>query len=275
MVTITPRNVAFDLDPTKAATWLDGSREKTLFLNALSLMFPPGERFFVAAVLAERGKIDDPTLATEVKAFCRQEGYHTREHLAYNAALTSVGIDADRLERELSDYLAWTKATLPRGSALLTTCALEHFTAIMAHEVLEHPEYLAGADAAYARMWTWHALEECEHKAVAFDVFRTASRRDGRRNERAEWGRMASMFATTSGFLRYMTKHCVALMRVQGLARSPISWLRLLWYVFGYPGILRRIAVPYLRYYAPGFHPNQIDDRRALERTQRTVATWA
>jgi predicted metal-dependent hydrolase len=248
--------------------WLDRSPEKTLFLNALSILFPPGERFFIAAVLANRDKVSDPRLKRDVKAFCQQEAYHTREHVAYNKALNAF-VDATKLERELTEYLEWVKKTLPEGGALLVTCALEHFTAIMAHALLEDPDYLKGALPDYERMWTWHALEECEHKAVAFDVFRATVRGPFR-----EYRRILVMWLTTITFLQYIGKHCVALMRAQGLAKKPASWAKLLWYVFGSPGVLRRIIPPYLRYYNPGFHPNDIDDREALARTRTLVLSW-
>lgn len=266
--TITPRNLDFGLDEAHAMDWLDKSPEKTLFLNALSILFPPGERFFIASVLANRDKVTDPRLKADVKAFCQQEAYHTREHVAYNKALNTF-VDADKLERELTDYLDWVKKTLPEGGPLLATCALEHFTAIMAHALLEDPNYIKGALPDYARMWTWHALEECEHKAVAFDVFRATMRGPLR-----EYRRMLVMWLTTITFFEFIAKHVVALMRAQGLAKKPSSWAKLLWYVFGYPGIMRRIAGPYLRYYNPKFHPNDIDDSTALGRTRELVLSW-
>ena len=118
-------------------------------------------------------------------------------------------------------------------------------------------------------MWTWHALEECEHKAVAFDVFRATMRGPLR-----EVRRGIVMWITTLTFLQFIAKHCIALMRAQGLAKKPASWAKLLWYVFGSPGVLRRIIPPYLRYYHPRFHPNDIDDRAALARTRELVAAW-
>jgi predicted metal-dependent hydrolase len=266
--TITPRNIDFALNEAHAMDWLDESPEKTLYLNALSILFPPGERFFIASVLANRDKVTDPRLKADVKAFCQQEAYHTREHVAYNKALNTF-VDADKLERELTEYLDWVKKTLPDGGPLLATCALEHFTAIMAHALLEDRNYVKGALPDYERMWTWHALEECEHKAVAYDVFRATMRGPLR-----EYRRMLVMWLTTITFVQYIGKHVIALMRAQGLAKSPVSWAKLLWYVFGYPGIMRRIAIPYLRYYNPKFHPNDIDDSAALKRTRQLVAAW-
>ena len=264
---ITPRNVDFELDKTRAANWLDGSPEKTLFLNALSILFPPGERFFINAVLSRRDKITDPKLKAEVKAFVQQEAYHTREHVAYNEALNTL-VDADKLDRELTEYLDWVKKTLPEGGTLLATCALEHFTAIMAHALLSNDSDLKGADADYARMWTWHALEECEHKAVAFDVYLATM---GRKHE---FRRIAVMALTTITFFKFIGKHCIELMRAQKLAKKPLSWAKLAWFVFGSPGIMRRILPAYLQYYRPGFHPNDLDDRAELARTRELIAAW-
>src|SRR5690606_34332316 len=59
----------------------------------------------------------------------------------------------------------------PKSFALSGTIALEHFTALLADSVLREPRVSAGAEPHYAAIWRWHALEETEHKAVAFDVW--------------------------------------------------------------------------------------------------------
>ena len=86
---------------------------------------------------------------------------------------------------------------------------------------------------------------------------------------------MASMLAATSSFLHLMAKYCIALVRALGIAKNPISWVRFIWYVFVYTGIMCRIALPYLRYFSTSYHPNDLDDRSALEKTRRIAATWA
>ena len=53
--------------------------------------------------------------------------------------------------------------------------ALEHFTAILAHELLADPRHLAGADRETADLWRWHACEEIEHKGVAYDTWLNAT----------------------------------------------------------------------------------------------------
>jgi hypothetical protein len=90
-----------------------------------------------------------------------------------------------------------------------------------------------------------------------------------------EYRRMLVMYLTTLTFLRFIAKHCIALMRAQGLAKNPASWAKLLWNVFVSPGLMRRIVPAYLRYYSPSFHPSDLDDRAALSRTRELIASWS
>ena len=267
-VNITPRNIDFELDHAHINDWLAGSKEKTLFMNALSMLFPVGERFFIHAVNGHRQFVTDPKLKAEVKAFTQQEGLHTREHISYNEALNTV-LDADGIEKNFDNYVEFMKKTLGIKRALLATCAFEHFTAILAESVLDHPEYLAGAREDYARIWKWHALEELEHKAVAYDVYRAAY------GTKLEWNRIAVMVLVTVQFFGFLNKRLYELMKAQGLQRNPLSWAKLAWFMFGTPGIFRRIIPLYVKYYAVKFHPNDIDNRETLDRTSKQIAAWA
>src|SRR5690554_7843610 len=73
---------------------------------------------------------------------------------------------------------------------LAITCALEHFTAILAHQVLTNPELIKGMHPGFKEMWRWHAVEETEHKAVAFDVYQQAS---GSRSEERREGKSVDL----------------------------------------------------------------------------------
>jgi predicted metal-dependent hydrolase len=268
MGSIFVRDVTFEVDPARAGDWNGGKKGRTAFLNALSILFPPGERFFIASVAAFRDQVVEPELKRAVRDFTTQEALHTREHVAYNRVLQNC-VDAARLEAELSEHLDWVKRTFPPIARLGITCALEHFTAIMAHEALTDSAYFENAAPTYRALWTWHALEECEHKSVAFDVFRQITGRSG------YFLRIRTMLLTSVTFVQFIAKHVLAIFRAQGLMRSPRAWSDLIWYLFGKPGMVRRILVPYLRYYAPGFHPSEIDDRRELERGRAFVQAWS
>jgi predicted metal-dependent hydrolase len=261
------RDVAFGLDSGRVKDWA-ANEWRTLFLNTLSMTFPVGERFFINSVAKFRDRVSDPKLRAEVGAFVSQEALHTREHIEYNRAISTI-VDVAPLEQDLAAFLAGVKRIFGPRICLAVTCALEHFTAIMAKDMLEYAPHLQGAERQYARLWTWHALEECEHKAVSFDVYQTVT------NGRGAWRRIVVMVPTTVLFYAFVGKFAYALMKAQGHAKSPLAWAKLLWAVFGRDGMMRRIAPAYFRYYSPNFHPGDIDDSATRGRAKQLVESWA
>jgi predicted metal-dependent hydrolase len=127
----------------------------------------------------------------------------------------------------------------------------------MGHTVLADPRLLAGADPEMAALWRWHAAEENEHKAVAFDVYQRAG---GTYLERT-----ATMVAATVVFWTLVTIQQVRLMHADGCLFSFGEWRSLFWFLWIEPGALRRIVGKYFHYYRPGFHPWQLDDRAHLD----------
>ena len=263
------RDVDFGLDASRVTDWCGGSPWKSMFLNALSITFPVGERFFISSVAHYRNQITDPKLRAEVAAFVTQEAMHTREHVEYNKAISTIA-DVAAMEKILDNHIEnVVKKHLPPLGRLAVTAALEHFTAIMAKDTLEHPSDFDGAVPEYAHLWTWHALEECEHKAVAFDVFQTVT------GGTKEWMRRRIMVLVTINFIRRNTQFMIKLLKAQGYGKNPIAWAKYLWMVFGNPGPMRRIIPNYLKYYKKNFHPNDIDDSATLAKTKALVDSWA
>ena len=86
-----------------------------------------------------------PKLAEEIKAFTTQEAIHSREHDAFNKRAELAGYDLSKLETRVEERLAITKSRPPIVN-VAATMALEHFTAILAHELLKNPRHLEGAD---------------------------------------------------------------------------------------------------------------------------------
>jgi predicted metal-dependent hydrolase len=161
------------------------------------------------------------------------------------------------MERGVERLLAFVKRTTPARFQLAATCALEHFTALMAHMVLADERVLDGADAEMAALWRWHAAEENEHKAVAFDVYRAAG---GGTVER-----LFVMVVASIVFWAKVLEHQVRMMRADGTLWSPREWGALGRFLFVSPGPLRRVIPAYLAYYRPGFHPWDIDSSALLE----------
>jgi hypothetical protein len=151
----------------------DGDLISGHVIAALSSVFPDGEDYFVRSVRHYRDQITDPALKRQVAGFIGQEAVHGREHRVFNDRLAELGYPTKKYENFTRVGLRFRERILPAISNLAATAALEHFTATLAELVLTNEEIraLMGADAV-RDLFVWHALEESEHKAVAFDVYR-------------------------------------------------------------------------------------------------------
>jgi predicted metal-dependent hydrolase len=150
--------------------WLANSVAATHVANGVNLLFPAGERFFVRSVRHYLDRIDDDELRRQVKGFFGQEGRHAHTHERFFETLRAQGYDVDRfLARYERFAFGFVERLSPPALRLAVTVALEHFTAILAEDALSGP-MLGYAEPPMRRLLQWHALEELEHKAVAFDV---------------------------------------------------------------------------------------------------------
>jgi uncharacterized protein len=258
-LSITPRDRKFGRGSAPARLWHGGRVEATAIYNALSTTFPAGEAFFVESVRQFR-EGTPPKLAQEIKAFTTQEAIHSREHDAFNRRATDAGYDLSKLERQVEYRLGITRGRPPVVS-LAATMALEHFTAILAHQLLANPRHLAGADKDAADLWRWHAVEEIEHKGVAYDTWLHATRHWPRGKR---WKVKAKvMLLVTRNFVVDRTAGALELMRQDGVTGAR-AWAQLLWYLWIRPGMFRKIAGAWLKFFLPGFHPWHEDDRHLL-----------
>lgn len=83
-VSIKPQRMGFEFGEQVPRYWLDNNYLISHTMNALSVLFPEGEQFFVDSVRAFRGQIQDPKLKEEVRGFIGQEAMHSLEHIAMN-----------------------------------------------------------------------------------------------------------------------------------------------------------------------------------------------
>ena len=266
-LTITPRDRKFDRGALKKRLWHGDRVEATAIYNALSATFPAGEAYFVESVRRFREGAP-PKLAAEIKAFTTQEAIHSREHDAFNRRASDAGYDLTKLEERVEYRLSISRQRAPIVS-LAATMALEHFTAILAHQLLKNPSHLKGADPEAADLWRWHACEEIEHKGVAYDTWLHATR-DWETRKRWKVKALVMLYVTRN-FLVDRTMGSLELMRQDGVTGLR-AWSKLLWYVWIYPGMFRKIAGAWVHYFLPGFHPWKIDDRELLQRYEASAA---
>jgi len=238
----------------------DGDLILSHLAAALSAVFPDGEDFFVRSVRHYRDQITDPELKRQVAGFIGQEAMHGREHRALNNRLAELGYPTKEVERITRAGLRLRERLLPPISNLAATAALEHFTATLAELVLSSAETRDQFGHEEVRnLFLWHALEESEHKAVAFDVYRAV-------------GGSERLRVWTMNFFRFAFVGGMALQIAVSLLFDRETYrpgkLRKSWKRFRKSPLLSRALWRQLRdYNRPGFHP---DDRD----TTALVARW-
>lgn len=256
---IVPRDIRFGRESRRERWWLNGDPIATAFYNALSVTFPKGEAFFCESVRPYKDEVP-PKLAGEIGAFIRQEAIHSREHVAFNRHVVDQGYDISRLEEDVERSLELTKGR-PAIANLAATMALEHFTAILAHELIANGRHLDGGDQQAVALWRWHAAEEIEHKGVAYDTWLHATK-DWTRWKRWKVKSLV-MVKVTETFVKARTRGMLDLLEQDGLTGRRVK-LRLAMYAFLRPGMATRVMAMWLTYFMPGFHPWMHDDRRLI-----------
>ena len=238
----------------------DGDLIGSHFVATLSAVFPEGEKFFIRSVKHYRDRITDPVLKDQVAGFMGQESVHGREHGAFNQHLARLGYPTLRVDRLLRHGLGFRTRHVAPIANLASTAALEHFTATLAELVMrsEETREAMGHDAV-RDLFLWHALEESEHKAVAFDVYRAV-------------GGSERLRILTMKLVRYMFVLSTTIEMIVSLlgdrdAYRPAALLRS-WRRFRrQPFISRAVWDQLKEYERPGFHPN---DRP----THDLIETW-
>ncbi len=187
----------------------------------------------------------------------RRKATTAAQHLVYSDRLRALGYDIDRLEGGAKRRIRFAQQKLHPSRQLAATAALEHLTAIMADGLLSNPRWLEGADLTMARLWRWHALEETEHKAVAYDVFMLV-------NGKARLRRRA-MVQGTFFFALDTTKGLVHMLKRDGLLWNFKVWRDGIKWLWGKDGVFRSLVGVYLDFYKKDFHPWQHNNLHLIE----------
>ncbi len=236
----------------------DGDLISGHLIAALSSVFPDGEDYFVRSVRHFRDQVTDPALKRQVSGFIGQEAVHGREHRVFNDRLAELGYPTKHYETFTKVALRFRERILSAKSNLAATAALEHFTATLAELVLSSEEVRTemGADAV-RDLFVWHALEESEHKAVAFDVYRAVGG--------GERLRVWTMNFFRFGFVAGMAA-AVGISLLGDPATYRPGTLRRSWRKVRRSPIMGRAVWIQLRdYNRPDFHPDDSDTTELVE----------
>lgn len=269
------RRMQFDFENVPEY-WMNGSAGLTHFMTALSALFPAGEKYFIDSVRSVRQHPaikDNEALQKEISAFIGQEAMHTHEHANFNASAQKYGHDVAQLEkhtdsviqgfRKVAGFIAKPFGVNQQMIDLIGTTALEHFTATIASELLRN-EYIQAlmTDETMKTMWMWHAIEENEHKAVAYDVFEGVFGQGIKAYVARTGGlalAMSLLFVVQSYFLARLLKddHQINIKSLKDV------------YIYAYSpakGVITGMGKEMLMYFKPGFHPNDLDTVSLLDK---------
>ncbi len=157
--------------------YLNQNPVSTHFVNSLHMIFPDGEKYFIRSVKAFSDQIQDPELQERVKAFIHQEAQHMNAHKKIWEKLKEQSPAAEIFLNiyQFTSYEVmepFTRKLFGDAFPLAVTAALEHYTAVMAEVILQNNgEILRDVPIEMKNLLLWHAAEEIEHKAVAYDVY--------------------------------------------------------------------------------------------------------
>ena len=256
------RRPSFALAADVPRYWNGGDPFATHYLNSLSSVFPDGEAFFVRSVQHFRDRIDDPNLLRAIQGFSGQESQHSQQHDRHLELLAAQGYTALlRLNRMADQAMRFGNRHWPKFS-LASTASVEHLTALLARRILrDGSAFTAAMDPRMAALWRWHAVEEAEHKAVAYDVLQHVAPSRALRS--------FALVVNTIGLFAEMLVRTLYMLAKDGvlLRRETVASGRR--FLFGRSGLLRGHGRDYAAWFRRGFHPGQIDDRPLIDAWQR------
>ena len=267
---LTVRKLEIDLSDGFDRHWFGGDAFLSQYHNALSMSFPVGEQSFIDAV-RDCAKLlprtpEHASLHEAAAQFIGQEATHRHIHALYNAQLEKQGL--------VNRWQHWATARIDFGKKrgvgprhlLAVTAAYEHLTAVLADYMLRHGDALGEADPKMQTLWRWHAAEETEHRAVAYDLYNALG---GNHAWRVRWYVYALLlFSLDSG------RQTVLNLWHDGTLFKPGTWWGAMKFFWGKNGVVWRCTGPLLAYFRRDFHPDQETVAEPGQQTRAIAQRW-
>jgi uncharacterized protein len=231
--------------------WFRQNALLSFLFNASSTTVPDGERFIVHAVQDGMVFVSDAELRKRAETLIHEETGHARMHDAYNRYLESIGLPSLHYNEETRALLQFFDHRLSLTARLAVCAMIEHFTALFSKQILD-TGILEGEDVdeRMDRVWSWHCLEELEHRSTAIDIYRSIG---GGYFERVFWAWFVSLL-----FAFVHTRCLIAFLHAKKAFWHWGTWRPGLPYVFGRKGVYHLLLTDWMRFFVPGFHPDQI-----------------
>lgn len=258
------RRIRFPFENSESSSkyFVEGDIAFSHFVAGLSGGFPAGEEGFIRSVRRFADQINDPELKKRVAGFIGQEAVHGQEHRHLNTRLIELGYPIGWLDSDKQKERMMRLENRVTGRAhLAATAAAEHYTAVLAERVLSSAEIQAiPGEPEVFHLLNWHAMEELEHKSVAFDVYRAVGG--------SEFTRITTMFVLLAFTPAFVLTSLAVSVAADPYARTrPVKVARQTWKLLRGP-MIRGLMPELAKYLKPGFHPDDIDTDALLEQWQ-------
>ncbi len=264
---IVPRRVKFEFSDFNEPFYYNNNSCISAMWVALSASFPAGEGEFIKSVKLFENQITDPKLKADVQDFAHQEAHHSLQHRQINKMFDGLGYDTVKLNELIKEELKKREEKWSPEKRLARTVCAEHVTAVMANHALTHPEHMANFPESFRNLFLWHAIEEIEHKSVAFDVYQQCV---GDRKLLMKQYKIFTRFEfpfnvwMSSRFLLKQMNHKVTWSDRKGLWKS----------LYGDGGLISDMRGLYKQFLTPGFHPWDHDDSALVSEWKEKLAPY-
>lgn len=245
---IKPHRIEVHFDESLPRHWFGGNAFLTHMLNTWTAIFPDAERYFVRWSKKALASVTDPKVKKDIQGFIGQETMHAMQHEKLWELLRQQGYNLDPVLWVIQKFaFDWLEKSLPDNANYALVAGLEHFTAMFGEIYFENPELMQKMHPEMRRLFEWHAAEEIEHKAVAYDQFMAV---DGRYLLRT-----AVMNLAVVGFYLITFGNTLYFMAQDRSLYNPREWLTMLDVFFGKHQLALKTFLKFLEYYKPDFHP--------------------
>lgn len=234
--------------------WMGGDPFRSRLIDAVQATFPDGERYFISSVMAFKNDVQDPEMQAEMRDFADQEGQHGRVHTDFNDRIGRQGVNIKAFTKHTQKLTNYRLRHYSAEYNVALTAALEHFTAMLADLFFAKKYVMEDADERVRAMLAWHAVEEMEHKAVAFDVMQKVAKV-------GYFRRCLAMTHATLTFMLFVTIAPWFMLKMDGLSfrQRLAAYGKGMGWMFGFrKGVFLNMLPAIAHYYRPGFQPNHL-----------------
>ncbi len=234
--------------------WFHGDIFRSVFFDALSLTIPYAEDFITKIAQDALPHVSDHA-RRDAELLVVEETSHARVHRAYNDMLRLEGYRTDQYERLVPLWTSFVLRHFKIGNQFAVASAVEHLTACLGVVGLDYGVLDIGVDARMRRVWMWHLIEEVHHRHACFNLSKFFGA--------GYCMRAIALVVMTTIFIFIHTYTMVGLLWQSGHLFDFSVWREGLRFACGKNGAYK-IFNPFFSYFKPGFHPNKIQIRSAV-----------